>query len=184
MNFLRRFEQVIGKFSGVFGWLAGWLCILMICVVFIDVVARYGFDAGSIAMQELEWHLFAAVFLFGAAYTMREDANVRVDVFYARMVPHRKAMVDIFGTIVFVIPMCSLILYSSYDFVSYSYQIQEISNDPGGLPYRFAFRALLPLGYFLVMIQSFAGISSNVRLLAGDDDPSFLNQSPHHTEKL
>lgn len=93
-------------------------------------------------------------------------------------------MVDIFGTIVFVIPMCSLILYSSYDFVSYSYQIQEISSDPGGLPYRFAFRALLPLGYFLVMIQSFAVISRNVRLLAGDDDPSFLNQSRHHTEKL
>ncbi len=81
MNFLRKFEQAIGKLSGAFGWLAGWLCILMICVVFIDVVALYGFDAGSIAMQELEWHLFATVFLFGAAYTMREDANVRVDVF-------------------------------------------------------------------------------------------------------
>ncbi len=184
MIFLRRLEQAIGKLSGAFGWLAGWLCILMIGVVFVDVVARYGFDAGSIAMQELEWHLFAAVFLLGAAYTMREDANVRVDVFYARMTPRKKAMVDIFGTVVFVIPMCTLILYSSYDFVSYSYQIQEISNDPGGLPYRFAFRALLPLGYFLVMIQSLAVVSRNVRLLAGDDDPSFFNKRPSHTEKL
>ena len=100
------------------------------------------------------------------------------------MTPRKKAMVDIFGTVVFVIPMCTLILYSSYDFVSYSYQIQEISNDPGGLPYRFAFRALLPLGYFLVMIQSLAVISRNVRLLAGDDDPSLINKHPLHTEKL
>ena len=181
---LRKFEQVIGKLSGAFGWLAGWLCILMIVVVFLDVVARYGFDAGSIAMQELEWHLFAAVFLLGAAYTMRENANVRVDVFYAKMSARKKAMVDIFGTVVFVIPMCSLILYSSYDFVAYSYQIQEVSNDPGGLPYRFAFRALLPLGYFLVMIQSLAVISRNVRILAGDTDSELTKNSPTHQEKL
>ncbi len=84
MNVLRQFEQLIGKLSGAAGWLAGWLCILMIAVVFIDVIARYGFDSGSIAMREMEWHLFAAVFLLGAAYTMREDANVRVDVFYQK----------------------------------------------------------------------------------------------------
>ncbi len=181
---LRKFENAVGKLSGAFGWLAGWLCILMIVVVFLDVVARYGFDAGSIAMQELEWHLFAAVFLLGAAYTMRENANVRVDVFYAKMSARKKAMVDIFGTVVFVIPMCSLILYSSYDFVAYSYQIQEISNDPGGLPYRFAFRALLPLGYFLVMIQSLAVISRNVRVLADDTDHELTNNTPIHQEKL
>lgn len=168
MNFLHKFEQAINRLSGAFGWLAGWLCVAMIAVVFIDVVARYVFAGGSIAMQEMEWHLFAAMFLLGAAYTMREDANVRVDVFYARMSPRRKAVVDIFGTLLFVIPMCSLILYSSYDFVAYSYQIQEVSSDPGGLPYRFAFKALLPLAYLLVLVQSLAVISRNLRLLAGN----------------
>ncbi len=168
MNLLRKFEQAINRLSGVFGWLAGWLCMAMIGVVFIDVVARYVFASGSIAMQELEWHLFAAMFLLGAAYTMSENANVRVDVFYGRMNPRTKAVVDILGTLLFVIPMCSLILYSSYDFVTYSYQIQEVSVDPGGLPYRFAFKALLPLGYLLVLVQSLAVISRNVRLLSGD----------------
>ncbi|MCP5245742.1 MAG: TRAP transporter small permease subunit [Burkholderiales bacterium] len=85
MGALRKFERVIGRISGAFGWLAGWLCILMIVIVFVDVIARYLFESGSMAMQEMEWHLFAAVFLLGAAYTMREDANVRVDVFYAKM---------------------------------------------------------------------------------------------------
>lgn len=182
MHILRNFESWADKLSGAFGWLAGWLCIIMIGVVFIDVIARYAFDAGSIAMQELEWHLFAAVFLLGAAYTMREDANVRVDVFYAGMPPQKKAWVNIFGTLIFVIPMCSLILFSSYDFVTYSYKIQEISNDPGGLPYRFAFKALLPIGYLLVLVQSLAVISRNIRILSGDmkqgDAPAV------HQEKL
>jgi TRAP-type mannitol/chloroaromatic compound transport system permease small subunit len=169
MNLLRKFEQVINRLSGISGWLAGWLCVLMILVVFIDVVARYAFASGSIAMQEMEWHLFAAMFLLGASYTMREDANVRVDVFYGRMSPRTKAVVDILGTVLFVIPMCTLILYSSYDFVSYSYQIQEVSVDPGGLPYRFAFKALLPIGYTLVLLQSLSVISRNARLLCGNE---------------
>ena len=182
MHILRNFESWANKLSGAFGWLAGWLCIAMICVVFIDVIARYAFDAGSIAMQELEWHLFAAVFLLGAAYTMREDANVRVDVFYERMNPQKKAWVNILGTLIFVIPMCSLILFSSYDFVTYSYKIQEISNDPGGLPYRFAFKALLPIGYFLVLVQSLAVLSRNIRILAGYTDG--IANTPTHQEKL
>jgi TRAP-type mannitol/chloroaromatic compound transport system permease small subunit len=169
MNLLRKFEQVINRLSGISGWLAGWLCVLMILVVFIDVVARYAFASGTIAMQEMEWHLFAAMFLLGASYTMREDANVRVDVFYGRMNPRTKAAVDILGTVLFVIPMCTLILYSSYDFVSYSYQIQEVSVDPGGLPYRFAFKALLPIGYTLVLLQSLSVISRNARLLCGNE---------------
>lgn len=185
MKFLRKFEQMVGGISGAVGWLAGWLCILMIGVVFIDVIARYFFQAGSIAMQELEWHLFAAVFLLGAAYTMRENANVRVDVFYVQMQLRRRAMVDIFGTVVFVVPMCSLILYSSYDFVIYSYHIQEVSNDPGGLPYRFAFKALLPTGYLLVLIQSLAVISRNVCLLMGEEDRDASSNKPaSHQEKL
>lgn len=183
MNALRKFERAVNNISGAFGWLAGWLCILMIAVVFIDVVARYLFESGSIAMQELEWHLFAAVFLLGAAYTMRENANVRVDVFYERMSIRKKAIVDLFGTVFFVIPMCTLILYSAYDFVAYSYAVQEVSNDPGGLPYRFAFKALLPLGYLLVLIQSLAVISRNIRILAGDTE-MLTSCMPNHQEKL
>ena len=183
MKTLRKFERVAGQISGAFGWLAGWLCILMIAIVFVDVIARYLFESGSIAMQEMEWHLFAAVFLLGAAYTMRENANVRVDVFYARMSRRKKAVVDIFGTVFFVIPMCTLIVHSSYDFVAYAYEVQEVSNDPGGLPYRFAFKALLPLGYFLVLIQAFAVISRNIRLLVGDTQ-MLDDHIPEHQEKI
>lgn len=175
MESLYKLEHLINKISGVTGWLAGWLCILMIGVVFIDVITRYFFHGGSIAMQELEWHLFAAVFLLGAAYVVREDANVRVDIIYARLQPRRKAIIDICGYVIFVIPMCTLILYSSWDFVSYSYQLQEVSSDPGGLPYRFAFKALLPIGYGLVLIQSLAEILHNIRLLTSKHNPALTD---------
>lgn len=183
MGALRKLERAADQMSGAFGWLAGWLCILMIVIVFVDVIARYLFESGSIAMQEMEWHLFAAVFLLGAAYTMRENANVRVDVFYTKMSRRKKAVVDLFGTVFFVIPMCTLIMYSSYDFVAYAYEVQEVSNDPGGLPYRFAFKALLPFGYFLVLIQALAVISRNIRLLAGDTE-MLANNTSAHQEKL
>lgn len=171
MKILLKLENLIDHISGAAGWLAGWLCVAMIGVVFTDVIARYFFHGGSIAMQELEWHLFAAIFLLGAAYLVREDGNVRVDIIYANLKPRRKALIDILGYIFFVIPMCTLILYSSWDFVSYSYQLQEVSADPGGLPYRFAFKALLPIGYGLMLLQSLAVIARNIRVLLAPKDP-------------
>lgn len=153
---LTRLESFIGRLSGLFGWLAGWLCVAMIATVFVDVILRYAFRGGSIAMQELEWHFFAAMFLLGAAYAMREDANVRVDVWYSRMGPKSQAAVNLFGTLVFVFPMAALIIHSSWDFVAYAYSIREGSPDPGGLPYRFVVKAVLPLAWFLVMLQAAA----------------------------
>ena len=175
MESLYKLEHLINKISGAVGWLAGWLCVVMIGVVFTDVITRYFFHGGSIAMQELEWHLFAAIFLLGAAYVVREDANVRADIIYARLQPRHKAIIDICGYIIFVIPMCTLILYSSWDFVSYSYQLQEVSSDPGGLPYRFAFKALLPIGYGLVLFQSLAEILRNIRLLMNQHPPALTD---------
>jgi len=178
MNFLHQFDQLIFKLSRAFGLLAGGLCLAMIAVVFVDVLARYAFGGGSVAMQELEWHLFAAMFLLGAAYTMRQNANVRIDVLYAKMSVQKKAWVDILGTLFFVLPMCSLILYSSMDFVGYAYQIKEISPDPGGLPYRYLIKATLPLAYFLVLLEALALIARNLLVLAGAVVPAFAPDVP------
>jgi TRAP-type mannitol/chloroaromatic compound transport system permease small subunit len=161
---------VIGRVSGFFGALAAILCLAMIGVVFFDVVARYAFRGGSLALQELEWHLFAAMFLLGAAYAMREDANVRVDVFYAHMSTKRRALVDLLGTLFLVLPVCTVILYGSVDFVGYAYSIGESSPDPGGLPYRFIIKAALPLGYALVVLQSLAIVIRCVETLAARED--------------
>jgi TRAP-type mannitol/chloroaromatic compound transport system permease small subunit len=161
---------VIGRVSGFFGAVAAVLCLAMIGVVFFDVVARYAFRGGSLALQELEWHLFAAMFLLGAAYAMREDAHVRVDVFYAHMSVRRRALVDLVGTLCLVLPVCTVILFGSVDFVGYAYSIGEGSPDPGGLPYRFIIKAALPLGYALVVLQSLAVVIRCVETLATRED--------------
>jgi TRAP-type mannitol/chloroaromatic compound transport system permease small subunit len=160
----------IGRVSGFFGAVAAFLCLAMIGVVFFDVVARYAFRGGSLALQELEWHLFAAMFLLGAAYAMREDAHVRVDVFYAHMSTKRRAWVDLLGTLFLVLPVCTVILYGSIDFVGYAYSIGESSADPGGLPHRFIIKAALPLGYALVVLQSLAVVLRCAGTLAARKD--------------
>lgn len=165
MAFLKKINNTLNKLSDFFGYLAAILCILMIVVVFYDVMMRYIFNSGSIGMQELEWHLFAAMFLLGTAYTLKENAHVRVDIFYDRMKPKEKAMVNIMGIMFFLIPFCTVIAFGSIDFVSYSFEISEQSPDPGGLPFRYILKAIIPFSYILLLIQGFGEICRNLLTL-------------------
>jgi len=95
---LLKLEALFDRFSDVMGWIAGILNLAMLCNVFYDAIMRYFFSRGSIAMQEMEWHLFAMVFLFGIAYGLKEDGHVRVDVLYDSLSPRTKAIINIAGT--------------------------------------------------------------------------------------
>jgi TRAP-type mannitol/chloroaromatic compound transport system permease small subunit len=96
-------------------------------------------------MQELEWHLFGAMFMFGIGYTFKEDGHVRVDVFYDQMTIRSQAFVNIFGSIIFALPITLLILYFSIDYTYQAYEMGEGSADPGGLPYRWIIRSVIPI---------------------------------------
>jgi TRAP-type mannitol/chloroaromatic compound transport system permease small subunit len=119
--------------------------LLMVLNVFYDVIMRYFFNDVSIGMQELEWHLFGAMFMFGIGYTFKEDGHVRVDVFYDQMSIRSQAFVNIFGSIVFALPITLLILYFSIDYTYQAYEMGEGSADPGGLPYRWIIRSVIPI---------------------------------------
>ena len=99
-------------------------------------------------MQELEWHLFAVVFLIGAAYTLKQEGHVRVDILFIHFSKKTKAWIDLFGTIVFLIPFCLIIIYSTQKFISNSWAVREISPDPGGLPARYILKSMIPLGLY------------------------------------
>ena len=101
---LLRLEKFFDRFSDVMGWIAGALNLAMLLNVFYDAIMRYFFNSGSIALQEMEWHLFAMVFLFGIAYALKEDGHVRVDVLYDRFSPRWKAIVNIGGTLLLLLP--------------------------------------------------------------------------------
>ena len=149
----------------VIGRAVAWLTVLMLGVTVFDVVLRKQFNSGSIAMQELEWHLFALLFLFGAGYTLAEDSHVRVDIFYSKLPARLQAAVNILGTLMFLLPFCTVIFYTSLPFIWSSYQLTESSDQPGGLPYRFLIKSAMPLGVLFVAMQGVFLLRANFRQL-------------------
>lgn len=156
--------NLIEKISEGVGRISGWLVVALVLLICYDVAMRYLFQAGSVALQEMEWHIFALIFLLGAAYTLKYDEHVRVDVFYhARwMTPGRRAWVDLLGCLFMLLPFCGLMVYSSLPFVSQAYGWGEASPDPGGLPYRWLLKAMIPFGFMLLALQ---GVAMCIRCL-------------------
>lgn len=160
---LRKIINTISKFQEVTGRFVSWLSLLLVLVICYDVVTRYLFNHSSVALQELEWHLFAALFLLAAGYTLKHDAHVRIDLFYSKFSEKKKDLIDLLGTIIFLIPFCVVVIYSSYDFVANSFMIGEVSPDGGGLPARYIIKAIIPLSFILLLIQSVANALSIVQ---------------------
>ncbi len=165
---MRKFVKLLDSFSERTGGIVSWLALVLVVVTAYDVLARYIFKAGSVALQELEWHIFSVMFLLTAAYTLKKDAHVRVDLIYARLSARGKAIVDLLGSIFFLLPFCAIIIYTSAGFVESSWAVLEGSGDPGGLPGRYALKAMIIVGFALLGAQ---GISQAARSLATIIDP-------------
>ncbi|WP_345986370.1 TRAP transporter small permease subunit [Sulfurimonas sp. HSL-1656] len=145
--FIRLLIRTVGALS------AAVLGMLVLLIVF-DATRRYLFHEGSVALQELEWHLFDVVIMLGVAYAMHRGAHVRVDIFYDRFSDRTKHLVNVVTMLFFVLPVSVLILYVSFDFVMMSFTQMEASSDPGGLPYRYLVKALIPLAFALLILQA------------------------------
>ena len=156
MKFLRSYILFADWLNEKIGTGVAWLTTVMVLVVCYDVLTRYVFKTSSIAVQEMEWHLFALIFLLGAAFTLKHDRHVRVDVIYTKLSPKTKAWVDLFGSLIFLLPFALLVIWSSNNFVMNSFNIRETSPDPGGLPGRYLLKAAIPAGFVLVLLQGFS----------------------------
>lgn len=166
-DLIQKTADCIERFSERSGRLISWLVLAMVLLICYDVAMRYLFTSGSVALQELEWHLFALLFLLGGAYTLKHDDHVRVDLFYKGrfMNPLRRAWVDLIGGLLFLVPFCLLIIISSWPFVANSFSMGEGSPDPGGLPYRYLLKAAIPAGFALLLIQGIASILRNLLVI-------------------
>lgn len=162
---LLKLEKFFDRFADYVGYLCGVLMILMLLNVFVDVIMRYFLREGSIAFQELEWHLFAMVFLLGISYGIKEEAHVRVDVIYDNMPEKKKAYINLIGTLIFLIPFSLLIIHGSIPFVKEAYDLHEVSGDPGGLPYRWIIKSVIPISFILVVISSIGYIIKNINII-------------------
>ena len=160
MNFLLKISNLIDTLNKYVGKIVSWATLLMVLVVFIDVVMRYAFKKSFVFTQELEWHIFAFVFLIGAGFTLLNDGHVRVDVIYQGLTPKGKAWVNFIGVLLFLLPGCFMIITTSFNFVYNSWSVLECSPDPGGIPYRFIVKSFIPIGFILIMLQ---GISLGIK---------------------
>lgn len=168
---LFKLESFFDRSSNAMGWIAGILNLVMLVNVFYDSIMRYFFRTGSIALQELEWHLFSIVFLFGMAYTLKEDGHVRVDILYERFSPRWKAVVNIAGVLLFLIPLSVLIIEGSIWYVQEAYTLNEISGDPGGLTHRWLIKAVIPASFVFLIISAAGFIVRNICIFKGLERP-------------
>lgn len=153
------------------GCIAGFLNLVMLVNVCYDAIMRYFFQSGSIALQEMEWHLFAIVFLFGMAYTLKEDGHVRVDIFYDNFSPRWKAVVNIAGTLLLLLPLSLLIVEGSVWYVHEAYTFNEISGDPGGLTMRWLIKAVIPVSFIFLIVSAAGFIVHNICIFRGQEAP-------------
>lgn len=150
---MEKLADLLESISGWTGRAIAWLTILMVLNTFLVVVLRYVFDTGWIAMQESTVYLHALVFMLGAAATLKDDAHVRVDIFYRGMSHQQRAWVDLMGTLLLLLPVCLFIFSSSLDYVMNSWQLREASPDAGGLPFVYLLKTTLLLMPLLLIIQ-------------------------------
>jgi TRAP-type mannitol/chloroaromatic compound transport system permease small subunit len=160
------------------GRLASWTGFALVLVMAFNVLLRYLFHTGSVAMQELEWHLMAPVSLLCIAYAIKHEGHVRVDILYGRLPARAQQVLEVVSCLV-AVAFSAIIIKLSLGYVMQSYLIGEKSPDPGGLPYRFILKAMIPLGFLLLLVQSLAAtLRSLIPFFGGDIPPAAQPDKP------
>jgi TRAP-type mannitol/chloroaromatic compound transport system permease small subunit len=151
------------------GKASAWLTLVMVLVTFVVVVMRYAFDAGLIWLQESVVWMHAVVFMMGAAYTLQEEGHVRVDIFYGKMRPKGRALVDTIGVLIFLLPLSIFLAWKAFDFVALSWKLNEASRESGGLPYPFIplLKTIIVIMPVTVGLQGVSLLLRSVRILRG-----------------
>jgi len=153
----RGLQVRIERFVDRVGQVVSWLALVIVALMSLNVVLRYLFSVGSVWAQELEWHLLVPLILFGSAYALRHGEHVRVDIVYGTFSSRTKLLVDLLSSLL-VIAISALFIWFSLHYVEQAYVIDEGSPDPGGLPHRYLLKALLPVGFALLLAQGIAGV--------------------------
>ena len=149
------------------GAAVAWLALAMVLVTFVVVVLRYGFDVGSIALQESITYLYATLFMLGVAYTLQQDGHVRVDILYQRFSPRARAWVDLLGSLFLLAPVCVFLFIASWDYVADAWSVREGSREAGGLPGVWLLKTLLLVMPVLMLLQGLIWVLRNGLCIAG-----------------
>jgi TRAP-type mannitol/chloroaromatic compound transport system permease small subunit len=163
--------QGIDQVIAWIGKLAAWLALVMLAIGGWNVVGRYvgkliGHNLSSNSLLEAQWYLFDLIFLLGAAYTLQKNDHVRVDIVYKSLGDRQRAWVNFLGTLFFLLPFCGLVIFYSWESVMNSWQIWEMSPDPGGLP-RYPIKTMILVSLVLLILQGIADAIKNWAVICG-----------------
>lgn len=171
MRYLLRASRAIDALNGYVGRATYWLVLAAVVVSTANALLRYTFSLSSNAWLEIQWYLFAAIFLLGAGYTLKTNGHVRIDVVSARLSARAQAWIDIVGGLLFLLPMTLVILYFSWPMFVESYASGEMSSDAGGL-IRWPVKALIPAGFALLALQCLSETVKRIAFLRGASPPA------------
>lgn len=169
MRAIAIFVRAVDALNEAVGRIAAWLTLATVLICAVVVVMRYAFSAGFIWLQELFVWTYAGVFMLGAGYTLLHNGHVRVDIFYARAGPRVRAVVDLFGVFVFLLPWIVLTAWMSVPYVRASWVLDEESAQSGGMPGLFLLKSVLLVFCVLLGLQGLALAGRSVLTLAGHD---------------
>ncbi len=164
------FSDQIDRAVRVIGNGICWAYGLLVFVIILQVVLRYGFGHGLVILEELQWHLYAIGVMFGVAYAQVNDAHIRVDIVHMRLSSRTQRYWEIFGILVFVLPFIAVVFFNSLDFVSESWRIGERSDAPLGLPWRWAIKSVIPISFGLLALAVLSRLWRDVYLLVRGED--------------
>jgi len=158
-----RFTHKLDTVIRGIGHFVMWTNFILIFVIILQVLLRYGFGRGIVILEELQWHLYALGIMFGASYALMLDSHIRVDIIHARLSEKWKLRWDLFGILFLLLPFIIIIFHQSLDFVYEAWRVNEHSDAPMGLPWRWAIKAVIPISFGLLFI---ATVSRLVKIFA------------------
>jgi TRAP-type mannitol/chloroaromatic compound transport system permease small subunit len=184
MNALMKASGLIDALNDRIGRLAGWLVLATVLISAGNAIVRKAFDTSSNALLEIQWYLFAAVFMGAAGYVFLKNAHVRIDFISSRLSRRTNAWIDVLGILVFTIPLCVILIDLSWPIFARAYVSGEMSQNAGGL-IRWPVMLLIPLGFGLLLLQSLSELIKRIAFLRGViDEPFSVEQGKSDEEKL
>lgn len=182
------YNRIVDRITGAMGRVISWMVMLMVVISAFNAIARYvgkwiGINLSSNLYLELQWYLFSLIFLLGAAYALKENAHVRVDVIYGRLRARSRALINVIGSVLMLIPFCLFVLWVSWPSIRNSWVIREGSPDPSGLP-RYPIKAMIIVAFVLLLAQGVAELIKAVRVLRAGEHEDAQADEAHAGIKL
>jgi len=162
----------IDNFIRSIGHVVCWVNGILVALIILQVVLRYGFSSGLVVFEELQWHLYAIGVMFGVAYAQVNDAHIRVDIVHIRLSDRTKRKIEIFGTLFFILPFIFVVIDHGWNFTMEAWRLNEHSDAPLGLPFRWAIKGVIPLSFALFGLAAISRIIRDVVVLSRGDAPN------------